>query len=316
MGRRPQANPMLALFAVFFLLAGIGAFAYISLTGGISPKQETKDTAKVEIIYYDADELPDEVNTTDPQTDEDAHGQTTTTSDNEGQTETDQTEEKDEEEDDPTPDPIDDTFKGTLTIKVEYVGASGGLLSILPLEFVKSLGGEPLEKLRITYAWDFDYGKDIDPESVSLHVSAVVKRVNYQGMIETWRTGTFTGGKVFDQYVYNVRGSNTENIDIEDPDLGFHNAKYLGDPYVMLWTTEKDFVVDWEAIVSTYGGTPHKIFGTVGVKTSLMWDATVTDPDGGYTPPDYSDPYFYDPSTSFPYGGYQDTPLISIVPIG
>lgn len=315
MANRQQANPTVVLIAVVFLFAGLGAFFYVSLIGGL-PSQEKKDEVKVEILYYDVEQLPDEVNTTDPQTDEDAEGQTTTTSDSEGQTETDQQEE--EEKQDTTPDPVDDRFEGEIIIKVEYVGASGNLLSILPLEFVKSVGGEPLKKLRVIYSWDFKYGSAIDPDSISFHVLGYVRRVNYQDQVDTWRSGSFTGGKVFEQTIFNIKGSNKVELDMNDHNLGFYQVGNLGSPHVMMWTGEKDFLINWEATVSTKGGTPHRIFGVIGVRTNFMWDATVADPDttGGYLPPDYSDPYFYDPSSLHPYGGYQDTPLISIVPIG
>jgi len=285
------------LLGIVFIVVGLGGGIYI-LSRGFE-KAMGEDTQTTIVNISDITDLPDEFNTTDPDPPPDPPDD----GDDDVTIIEDPTD-PDDDQDPMTPPTYDHSFTGKITVKAELIGVSGN-----PLAFVKELYGEPIDKLKIRYEWDFKLGEDLDPQTFTLNTIGTIKKIYYQDLVDTYNKGEYFGGKIFTTYAFDAKGWDTQTFDIESEKLGFIQIKNIGSGTILLTTTSSSFPIEWEALVSTKGGTVKKIQGQSGIALSIIYD---------YDQSDYYTPDPHDPSSPYyPYDPYYDPhsqePLMSIV---
>jgi len=322
MGRNDDPNAYLTMMVgVILVIGAIGAGVFLinrSIENAVA-----EDTQITYISYDDITDLEDETDT-NPEVPDDPPEDDVPPLDDEDEDTTvvyDPTEADDEVvdvDDDPetAPRTYDHSLAGSIAVKAELIGVSG-----TPLSFVKQFGGEEIEKLKITYVFDFDLGEDLAPETFQLNVKGISKRVYYRDLMDTWISGSVSGSKFFDATIYGSEGmydimsSDVQTLDIEDGRLGFWEVKDYGSGNMIVYTTTDSLVLEWEAIVETTGGIAKKVTGSTGVAVSMYWDRdaptyTVPDAEGDEVVDWYNlvAPYEFDP--------YSQAPLMSIVQVG
>jgi hypothetical protein len=295
--RQTDYMPWIMGMGFLILILGLAGGIYIISIGVEHALSEDTQTTIIDIS--DVTDLPDEYNTTEPDPEpdppDDGNDDTTIVED---------PTDPDDDQDPVTPPTYDHRFSGTITVKAELIGVSGN-----PLAFVKELYGEPIDKLKIRYEWNFELGEDLDPSTFTLMTVGTIKKIYYQDLIDTYNKGSFFGGKIFTTYAFDAEGWDTQTFDIDSSKLGFIQARGIGSGRLLLTTSTSSFPIEWEAIVSTKGGTVKKIQGQNGIAIRIIWDYSQSDyyrPD----PTDPSSPYYpYDPY----YDPYHQEPLMSIV---
>ncbi|MFW6109381.1 MAG: hypothetical protein ACOC6N_02925 [archaeon] len=304
-------NTFVLVLGVFLVIAGLG-FGLMHFVSSVEGSL-AEDTQKYYYNYSDISDLDDETDT----------GVTTEPLDTSDIPDPDPDDGDDDDTfiEDPTDEPDvstavqDYSLKGSVSVKAEMIGASGSVLSIVQQSFVKSQGGEAIDKLRIRYEWDFQLGEDLNPESFKINVKGVIRDIYYRDLLDTHIRGSITGNKIFDATGFDTRGWDTQTFDIDDPDLRFIEVKDYGSGNMLVYTTTDSFVLEWTVTVETDGGTTKKIHGESGIALNMYWDRETSDT---YVPSTeqsqlrdwlhLESPYDYDPES--------DQPLMSIVRVG
>jgi len=290
----------ITVFGLILLVIGLGGGLYV-VSKGIE-RALVEDTQTTVIDISDITDLPDEYNTTEETDDGGVEDDPLDDGDDDTTIIEDPTDE-DDDNDPETPPVYDHSFSGDITVKAEIIGVSGN-----PLAFVKEMGGESIDKLKIRYDWDFKLGKDLDPSTFTIKVTGKIKKFYYQDMIDTWNKGSLAGGTIFTAYGFDLEGWDTQTFDIESTKLGFIQVEHIGSETILITTSTNTFVLEWEALVSTDGGVAKKIIGQTGIALRIIYissqaDWFTPDPDDANMQQWYGDVWGKDPQT----------PLMSIV---
>lgn len=289
----PQSGTALAVAVLLLLVSGVGL--YMIYTGLEKTVISSSSTTKVS-----TESLEDETDTTDDSSNADV-----TTTDTDDTT-------PPELPPDPPPAEPDYRFSGAVTTKAEYLDASG-----TPLSFVRTAGGREITDLRIRLVWSFLLGKDLDPNSVQVHMWSSMT-LNYATTSGSPLQGTIDQSILFDAWIYNKAGSTNYQWKMTDPKLKLSMLVNLGQK-ATLTASGEDFVVNWKAIVKTNGGVMKTISGKNSINLFFMYEPPVgpgTPAEQPFYVPDYSsDPMNPDPNA--PWGQYDPTgnAYLSVVPI-
>jgi len=311
MMRDNQINQLLIILFGLMLVVGtlgVGIFYFGSVFA-----DSIEDTETTVVKVEDITDLPDEFDTT---------GGEDGGEDDEGDIPDPEVGEEDEDDitvietpsgDDGEPKTFDHSFKGVIKVTAQLLDEAGNPLNIA-LDFTKDpVSNEmDIDKIKIKYEWDFELGEDLDPSSFKINVKGRIKKIYWRDLVDTYRTGTINGQTIFDATGFDPKGHDTQTFDIEDSKLRFNDIESAGVEKALLYTTSKSFIIEWEAIISTKGGTLKRITGETGISLNLYY----VDRDTNYgTPPD-TDPNVRDwlnlPSD---YNPYDPSPLMSVVAI-
>lgn len=307
MQRQNDMSGLVIFLGVLIVLAGMGGGFYLLTKASTSL---AGDTQTVVIDIPDISEPEPIVDDPDPVDDSDEPPPEPKEEDD------DDTTYVVEPEPEPEPTPIqppqkDRSLSGEMTVDVDLIGVSGNPLSVLPLSFTKTSGGEEVEEIKINYQWDFQLGKDLDKDTFRIYITGDIEKIYWNGLIDTYRSGTLQGGEVWRATGFDAVGWSTKTLPIDDPKLRFINVEYETDNAIV-YTTQNSFKVKWEMEVKDTDGITYTRSGYVGVALALYYD------DDSYGFPIYEDPDgFYD----YYYGGYyydpySQSPLMSIVNVG
>jgi len=213
----------------------------------------------------------------------------------------------------PTPPPAEPDYRlsGAVTTKAEFLDSSG-----TPLSFVKTAGGKEITDFRISLSWSFLLGKDLDPNSVAVHVWSGMT-LNYITISGNPIQGTIDQSRLFDATGFDKAGSTVYKWKMTDPHLGLQKIIDLGQK-ATLTASSQDFVVSWEATIKTKGGIVKKITGKNTILLFFMYEPPIGPGMPSEQPfyvPDYSDPM--NPYPNAPWGQYDPTgnAYMSIIPI-